>query len=71
MVRVISLSYAAASVDTHFFKIDKPLLKQDNLLKNFTRLETFGSPNVHWVKVTVIPKSANVFRFEPVIVPGN
>jgi hypothetical protein len=57
--------------DTHFFKIDKPLFSQANMLKNFTRVETFGSPNVHWVKVTVDPSSKNVFRFDPVIVPGN
>ncbi len=57
--------------DTHFFKIDKPLFSQKNMLKNFTRVETFGSPNVHWVKVTVEPRGANVFHFEPVIVPGN
>ena len=57
--------------DTHFFKIDKPLFSQKEMLRNFTRVETFGSPNVHWVKVTVEPRSANVFRFEPVIVPGN
>ena len=57
--------------DTHFFKIDKPLVDQAHLVPNFTRLETFGSPNVHWVKVTVDPRSRNVFRFEPMIVPGN
>ncbi|MHB8747381.1 MAG: hypothetical protein ACYC7I_12805 [Gammaproteobacteria bacterium] len=57
--------------DTHFFKIDKPLFNQANMLKNFTRVETFGSPNVHWVKVTVDRNSMNVFHFEPVIVPGN
>jgi hypothetical protein len=57
--------------DTHFFKVDKPLFGQANLLRNFTRVETFGSPNVHWVKVNVDPKSRNVFSFEPMIVPGN
>ena len=57
--------------DTHFFKVDKPLFSQANLLKNFTRVETFGSPNLHWVKVTVDSKSRNVFSFEPMIVPGN
>jgi hypothetical protein len=57
--------------DTHFFKVDKPLFTQANLLKNFTRLETFGSPNVHWVMVNVDPHSRNVFSFEPMIVPGN
>ena len=57
--------------DTHFFKIDKPLFTQANLLRNFTRVETFGSPNLHWVKVSVDPRSRNVFSFEPMIVPGN
>jgi hypothetical protein len=57
--------------DTHFYKVDKPLVNQANLVKNFTRLETFGSPNIHWVKVTVDIHSPNVFSFEPVIVPGN
>lgn len=57
--------------DTHFFKIDKPLLSPTNMLKNFTRVESFGSPNVHWIKVTVDSRSRNVFTFEPMIVPGN
>ena len=57
--------------DTHFFKIDKPLFNQARLLRNFTRVETFGSPNLHWVKVSVDPRSRNVFSFEPMIVPGN
>lgn len=57
--------------DTHFYKIDKPLVDQAHLVPNFTRLETFGSPNAHWVKVTVRPSSTNVFHFEPMIVPGN
>ena len=57
--------------DTHFFKVDKPLNTQADLIKNFTRVETFGSPNVHWVKVNVNSKNANVFTFQPMIVPGN
>jgi len=57
--------------DTHFFKVDKPLFKQSHLLRNLTRVETFGSPNIHWVKVTVDPLSRNVFSFEPMIVKGN
>ena len=57
--------------DTHFFKLDKPLIRQDKLLENFTRLETFGSPNVHWVKVTVDPTERAVFTIHPMIVPGN
>lgn len=57
--------------DTHFFKIDKPLFNQAKMLKNFTRIETFGSPNAHWVKVTANRNSDHVFHFDPVIVPGN
>ena len=57
--------------DTHFFKLDKPLIRQDQLLENFTRLETFGSPNVHRVRVTVDPKERAVFTVHPMIVPGN
>ncbi|MGI8500038.1 MAG: hypothetical protein ACR2LR_02720 [Hassallia sp.] len=57
--------------DTHVFKVDKPLIRQDNLLNNFTRVETFGNPNIHWVRVSVNPRSQNVFTFEPMIVPGN
>ena len=57
--------------DTHFFKLDKPLIKQDDLLENFTRLETFGSPNVHWVRVTVDPNAREVFTVHPMIVKGN
>jgi hypothetical protein len=54
--------------DTHFFKLDKPLYSPTKLLPNFTRLQTFGSPSLHWVKVHVDAKSADVFRIEPVIV---
>ena len=57
--------------DTHFFKLDKPLIKQDNLIENFTRLETFGSPNVHWIRVTVDPTAREVFTVHPMIVKGN
>jgi len=57
--------------DTHFFKVDKPLVDQAHLIPNLTRVETFGSPNVHWVRVTVDPRSRNLFNFEPMIVPGN
>jgi hypothetical protein len=55
--------------DTHFFKIDKPgFVDALSQLPNFTRVCTFGSPNVHWVQVTVDSKSRNVFTFEPMIV---
>ena len=57
--------------DTHFFKLDKPLVDQAHLIPNFTRLETFGSPNVDWVKVAADPKSRNYFAFEPMVIAAN
>ena len=57
--------------DTHFFKFDKPLVDQADLIPNFSRLETFGSPNVHWVKVSVAPNARGLFIVEPMIVNGN
>jgi hypothetical protein len=59
--------------DTHLFRIDKPLYskKTNRLFENFTRVETFGWPDTHWVLATVDPASPNVFRFEPRIVAAN
>ncbi|MGH8804253.1 MAG: hypothetical protein ACREXN_05870 [Polaromonas sp.] len=54
--------------DTHFFKMDKPLYSPTKLLANLTRLQTFGSPLIHWVRVTVDLKNAQVFTVQPVIV---
>jgi hypothetical protein len=57
--------------DTHYFKVDMPLLSAKVLIGNITRVQTFGETNVHWVRATVDPQSRNVFTFEPMIVPGN
>lgn len=57
--------------DTHFFKLDKPLITQADRVPNFTRLKTCGSPNIHWVAVTVDPSRRDVFTFYPMIVTGN
>ena len=54
--------------DTHFFKMDKPLYSPTKLLPNLTRVQTFGSPSLHWVKVTVNPASEQVFLVQPVTV---
>jgi len=54
--------------DTHFFKMDKPLYSPTKLLPNLTRVQTFGSPSLHWVKVTVDPASEALFQVQPVIV---
>jgi hypothetical protein len=57
--------------DTHYFRVDKPLVAPTNLLPNLTRVETFGSPNVAWVKATIDPESRTVFTFEPMLLPGS
>ena len=64
--------------DTHYFRIDKPLLDKDGKrLENFTRVETFGDNavnglnDVHWVKALVDPQSRDVFAFQAQTVPGN
>jgi hypothetical protein len=59
--------------DTHLHRIDKPLFnaKSGMVFTNFTRVETFGAPNTHWVRITVDPKDPGLFTFKGVIVPQN
>ena len=58
--------------DTHIFRVDKPLYRDDGtLVENFTRVETFGDPYVHWVRVTVDPSDRGVFTFHQELVPEN
>ncbi|MEN9903583.1 MAG: hypothetical protein RLZZ555_148 [Pseudomonadota bacterium] len=54
--------------DTHFFKVDKPLYSPTKLLSNLTRVQTFGSPSIHWVRIVVEPTTQHVFNIVPVIV---
>lgn len=56
--------------DTHVFRVDKPLYDGDGqLVEQFTRVETFGNPNVHWVRVEVDPRQPWVFSFHQQLVP--
>jgi len=59
--------------DSHYFRIDKPLYGSESgrRVENFTRVETFGTPDVHWVLATVDFSNPNLFIFEPRIVKGN
>ncbi len=59
--------------DTHIFHISKPLVskKTRRFVDNFTRLEVFGDPDSHWVKVSVDPANPALFVIEPQIVPEN
>jgi hypothetical protein len=64
--------------DSHYYRIDKPLLSAlGQRLENFTRIETFGNNqanglnDVQWLKVNVNPRSREVFSFQAQIVPAN
>jgi hypothetical protein len=66
--------------DSHYFRIDKPLLDRNgSRIEWFTRVETPGdnqgtgntSNDVQWVKATVSPHNPDVFSFEQVIVAPN
>jgi hypothetical protein len=59
--------------DSHYFKVDKPLSRSTGggVLTNFTRVETFGARNTHWVRAKIDPNDANLFVFEPRIVGAN
>ena len=59
--------------DSHYFRIDKPIVgvKSQRRLENFTRVETFGTDDVHWVRVTVDPSDPNIFTFRQMIVTAN
>lgn len=52
--------------DTHTQRIDQPFRDAMGYpIANVTRLETYGSPFVGWVKVSVDPEEPEVFAFEP------
>jgi hypothetical protein len=58
--------------DSHYFKLDKPInLPSGGVLPNFTRVETFGARQTHWVSATIDPSDPNLFEFEPRIVAAN
>lgn len=58
--------------DTHYFRIDKPFgPARGRVVENFTRVETFGTPNVHWIEVQVDPTDPALFVFRQRIVAAN
>lgn len=59
--------------DTHTFRIDKPLISSISrrFIENFTRVETFGFPDTHWIRITINPSDPNIFRFRQQIVKQN
>jgi len=64
--------------DTHYFRVDKPLILDDKsgggrgrVVEHFARVELFGYPESHWVRATVDPADPNVFSFRPGMVKPN
>ena len=59
--------------DTHIFRVDKPLVGSTSgrIIENFTRVETFGFPDTHWVRAIVDPRDPQVFSFRQEIVKEN
>ena len=65
--------------DTHYLRIDKPLFRtgekgggdRGRQLENFTRVEVYGYPEAHWLRVTVNPGHPAVFSFTEQIVDAN
>ena len=53
--------------DTHEYTVDHPLKRDgtDEVLTNFTRLETFGSPDIGWVRVVVDTVAGKFVEFQP------
>jgi Calcineurin-like phosphoesterase len=59
--------------DTHLFRVNKPLLSKKTMrfFENFTRIETFGDPETHWVRITVDPSKPALFTIEAEILSEN
>jgi hypothetical protein len=64
--------------DSHYFRIDNPYFIRPPRgtagvpsIANFLRVETFGTPNHHWVQVTVDANDPGVFSFQPRSVAAN
>ena len=59
--------------DSHYFRIDKPMIgaRSGRRVENFTRVETFGELDSHWLHVAVTPNDPNVFAFAQRMVTAN
>jgi hypothetical protein len=56
--------------DAHEYHVDHPMWNppQPRPLSRFTRLETFGSPDIGWVRVVVDTSNGEIFSIEPRLV---
>jgi predicted phosphodiesterase len=58
--------------DTHYFRVDHPFHDAERrTITSIIRAETFGTPNLHALVVTVDAADPNLFSFAPLHVPAN
>jgi hypothetical protein len=58
--------------DYHTYRQDHPLLDEaGQVVARFTRVETFGDGNDHWVSARIDPGSRGLWTFRPRYVKGN
>jgi hypothetical protein len=66
LARAFGRPVLAVHGDTHRYQLDRPLRDEAGaLVPNVTRLETFGSPDLGWVRVLIDAASPEVFRIQP------
>jgi hypothetical protein len=53
--------------DHHTYRVDQPFARRSREAEaaNVTRMETFGSPDIGWVRVVVDTLAGRVLAFEP------
>ncbi|HYR10207.1 MAG TPA: hypothetical protein VEQ60_20705 [Longimicrobium sp.] len=52
--------------DTHHQRVDHPLRNaRGEAYRNFTRLESYGSPDIGWVRVVVDSADGRITTYEP------
>ena len=58
--------------DDNRFLIDKPMRdSRERVLETFTRVQTFGTPDHHWIEAIVDYDNPNVFEFRARVVKAN
>ncbi|MDP8992707.1 MAG: hypothetical protein M3N31_06625 [Actinomycetota bacterium] len=59
--------------DTHVSRVDKPMTdsRTGRTVENFTRVESFGSPDIHWVRGSVDTGNPEVFTFRQELIEAN
>ncbi|MBI4538882.1 MAG: hypothetical protein HY704_05140 [Gemmatimonadetes bacterium] len=58
--------------DSHTQRVDHPLVDREtgHPLPNFTRLETYGSPDIGWVRVVADSVAGRIVQYEPRLMPA-